>query len=154
VHVSDAPAAVALAPLFSYNARADAVTFSGHTPSGHRAIVPVVEATFEGTRFTASQRGPAVDSIITGSDGTAMINVHMVTRTWDGALVHVAYHGRADWSQGIGSAPVRIFVTFETDDDRYTWLNSTLAVGVGAVVDAHVHYDVFEVTGGRDDEAT
>ena len=39
----------------------------------------------------------------------------------------------------------RTVATFETPDDRYTWLNALLVIGVGARTPKGVSYDFFEL---------
>jgi hypothetical protein len=77
--------------------------------------------------------------------GVATVDVRGVLRTHDDALIYATYGGRIDMSNGPGTAPIYVAPTFETSDERYTWLNRVQAVGVGTLDGEHLHYDWFEV---------
>lgn len=135
-----------LVPFCTYTAKTVRPDFVGATPTGHRMIVGVREARWEGERFKASQRGEtAADWLLTGPDGTAMPDVRMSLRTDDGAFVYVEYQGRADWSGGPGSAPVYTAPRFEVADERYAWMNKVQFVAKGGLTDGEVRYEVFEL---------
>ena len=66
------------------------------------------------------------------SDGTMMPDVHGVICTHDGALVTFSLRGRTVWTE---AGPGRQVLTtlFESDDERYAWLNSAFCVLEGAI---------------------
>lgn len=122
--------------------------FAGQTPYGQRVVVGVRDARITGERFTASQRGEsAADWLIIGPDGTAIPDVRMALRTDDGAFVYMTYHGRGDASGGIGEATMYTAVTFEVEDSRYVWLNTSLFVGKGRIRldEGIVEYELFQL---------
>lgn len=135
-----------LVPFAVYTTRLNKPDLVASTPKGHRVVVGVRDSRWEGERFKASQRGDtAGDWMITGPDGTAMIDVRMTLRTDDGAFVYVEYTGRADWSKGPASGPAYIAPQFETGDERYMWLNKCQFVGKGELKDDFVRYEIFEL---------
>lgn len=137
-----------LVPFCSYSASvSDRADFSGVTPVGRRTVVGVTEGRWEGERFSASQRGgTAADWLVMSAEGVAMPDVRMSLRTDDGAFVYVTYQGRADWSGGVGSGWVYVVPRFQTADERYRWLNTTLFVGKGRLVEGRqARYEIFEV---------
>lgn len=135
-----------LIPFCTYTARIDKPDLVADTPKGHRVIMGIKGARWEGERFNAVQRGDtAGDWLITGPDGTAMVDVRMSLRTDDGAFVYVEYQGRADWSAGPASAPAYSAPRFETGDERYLWMNKLQFVAKGTVDGTTVSYEVFEL---------
>lgn len=113
------------------------------TPRGRRVIGPIVDSSLTGERLTARQVGTsAADWLVLGPDGTTYIDVRIAFKTDDGAYLYMAYRGRADWSQGIMSGPVFSTPVFETQDHRYTWLNSILCVGKGLVFEGGAEYQI------------
>lgn len=135
-----------LVPFCTYTAQTKKPDFVGSTPAGQRMIVGVHSARWEGERFKASQRGETSgDWLLIGPDGTAMPDVRMTLRTDDGAFVYVEYQGRADWSAGVGTAPVYSAPRFEVEDPRYAWMNRAQFVAKGGIDGGEVRYEVFEL---------
>lgn len=113
------------------------------TPRGRRVIGPIVDSELTGDRLTATQVGTsAADWLVMGPDGTTFIDVRIAFKTHDGARLFMAYRGRADWSGGIMSGPVFSTPVFETQDERYAWLNPILCVGKGRVFDGGAEYQI------------
>jgi hypothetical protein len=110
-------------------------------PFGNRVIVGIKSGRWEGERLRADIVGPGADWAMPGPDGAMLLDVRQVIQTDDGAVVYVTYHGRADRSRGTYT----IAPTFETSDERYTWLNAVQAIGKGHLVDGSIVYDIFEV---------
>src|SRR5687767_13452436 len=66
------------------------------------------------------------------SDGAMLPNTHGVIHTKDGALVMFSFSGRTVFNpHGVGGQ--LLTVTFEAEDERYRWLNSTVCVMEGAI---------------------
>ena len=61
--------------------------------------------------------------------------------TDDGAIIYVTYRGRCDRVRGTYT----VAPTFQTADERYTWLNVVQAVGRGRVAAGRLDYEMFEV---------
>ena len=65
--------------------------------------------------------------------------------TDDGALVYVRYEGRADGSGGLAAGPFYGAPLFETSDERYRWLNTTVAIGKAEFRGLDLVYEWYEV---------
>ena len=73
-----------------------------------------------------------------------LLDVRQVIETDDGAIIYVTYRGRCDRSRGTYT----VAPTFETSDERYSWLNAVQAIGKGGYVDGRMTYEMFEVRYG------
>ena len=112
----------------------DRLFFLGETPVGKRIIQEIAGVRFEGERLKANLKGQAAaDWLVIDPTGIAIFDIRLLLETDDGALVYLNYEGKADWSGGMGQAPVYVIAKFETGDDRYRWLNSAPIVGKGVV---------------------
>jgi hypothetical protein len=115
----------------------------GNGPMGTRIIFEVREGTVAGARLRGRVRGTGGADwlVIHGDSGT--IDVRMTLDTDDGAVIFVQYNGKVS----VNTNPIRMRVAprFETGDDRYEWLNSVQAVGVGESDGTHIKYEWFEV---------
>ena len=112
-------------------------------PQGTRMVVGVKGGHFEGDRMTGTVETPGGDWVTRRSDGSIKIDVRLILRTNDGANILVTYTGIALVEEGrlkARSAPL-----FETGDERYAWLNTIQAVGIGEMVGSDVVYDVYEL---------
>ena len=67
--------------------------------------------------------------------------MRLLLETDDGAVILMQYKGILTE----GGARLRTAPLFETGDERYAWLNTAQAVGLGAVGDGNVTYDVYQV---------
>ncbi len=113
------------------------------TTSFHRRVIGgIAQGRWEGERLRGEIIAPGGDWAIPSSDGSIMIlDVRQVVRTDDGALVYVTYQGRCDRGRGTYT----VAPTFETDDDRYAWLNGIQAVGQGRTDGDDIVYEMYEV---------
>jgi hypothetical protein len=113
-------------------------------PAGHRFIAEVAGGTFEGDRLTGTVVPPGGDWVHSRADRTAHLDVRLLLVTDDGASILMTY-------QGIGVPDeervlhLRTAPTFETGDERYAWLNSVQAVGVGTSAGGQVDYEVYRL---------
>jgi hypothetical protein len=101
------------------------------TGRGGRLIGEAGELRWVGDRVKASQIGESSgDWVRLHPDGSVSVDARLVLQTDDGATIAMTYTGKADRPPADGgivySAP-----TFETDDERYAWLNTVQAVGKG-----------------------
>ena len=110
-------------------------------PFGNRVIAGISHGRWEGERLRGSIVGPGGDWAMPGPGGAMLLDVRQVVETDDGAVIYVTYQGRADRTRGTYT----IAPTFETSDERYTWLNAVQAVGKGRFVDGRLVYAVYEV---------
>ena len=129
----------------------------GATPGGTRRVGLVPGGTFEGERLSGTVNDGASDWQTVRPDGCTTLDVRLILKTDDGALIGMSYrglrHGPADaikrMEQGEAVDPAdyyfRTSPTFETAAPKYDWLNRILAVGIGwRRADGPV-YSVFEV---------
>ena len=65
------------------------------------------------------------------SDGSMLPDAHGIIKTADGAIVFFAMQGRTVWVGETGRQ--LLSVTFESQDERYKWLNNTYCVLEGAI---------------------
>jgi uncharacterized protein DUF3237 len=87
------------------------------------------EGTIKGERITGTLRW--VNHPHRRSDGSMLPDAHGIIKTADGAIVHFVMQGRTVW---VGEAGRQLLsVTFESQDERYKWLNNTYCVLEGAI---------------------
>lgn len=130
----------------------------GATPVGTRRVIPVSGGTFEGERLRGTVLpGAGADWQTLATDGTVLLDVRLVLRTDDGALVSYRYRGvraappdvlaRIDRGEDVAASEYYMRTTgmLETAAPAYGWLNRIVVVALGARVPAGPVYDVFEV---------
>lgn len=144
--MSEALLTLGLDQLCRFRADIGPASFDGQTPLGHRMISPMTKVELDDGRLVGSQRGPAAESLIVGSDGTAFVEIHFVVRTIDNAFILVNCDGRADWRQDAGARVCKMTVTFETEFSDLQWLNAALAVGTGVRTESQFEYQIYELT--------
>lgn len=125
-------------------------------PSG-RQIYIVTGGAFEGPRMRGELLPGGGDWLIQRSDGAGELDVRATLRTHDGALIYAHYPGvivlppeaRAALGRGEQVGPDGIYFRttprFETGAAAYAWLNTTVAVGVGAAAPNRVMYRIYAV---------
>lgn len=140
----------------------DEVLDIGQYPGGHRSVYLIKGGQFAGPAI----RGEVIadsggDWVRETADGTLHLDVRLVLRTDDGALIYVTWRGRF-WAEpeqrehaldirkpDIGPQPesfyFRTAVEFEVSDPRYAWLNRTLAVGTSRLADGSAIHRVFSL---------
>ena len=146
------------APLFTLRAKlAEEREEIGRTPRGYRVIVKVREGFFEGPRLRGIVIPGGSDWAVMRPDGVMEVDVRMTLKTDDDALIYMTYTGIvrrgseafAARAQGIVPDPATMYFRtlprFETGHERYAWLNTILAVGVGSLPLDGVDYLVHEI---------
>jgi len=114
----------------------------GTTAFHRRVIGGIAAGRWTGDRLNADIVAPGGDWAIPSSDGSIMLlDVRQTLRTDDGALIYVTYQGRCDR----GRSTYTVAPTFETDDERYAWLNAVQAIGQGRTEGDDIVYEMFEV---------
>ena len=136
---------IELVPLCTIRIELTEPLILGATPAGTRAIAEVGEAVFEGERLRGRVLSPSADWVTVSAELVATVDVRMHLETHDGAHVYISYHGRSDFSRGIGVAPLYVAPLFETGDERYTWLNCIQAIGKGELDGTALAYEISEV---------
>jgi hypothetical protein len=129
----------------------------GSTPVGRRTIAPVTGGTFAGERLNGKVLPGGADWVLFRSDGAMLIDVRLTLETDDGALLYLAYEGRfigepdamMELAQGKALDPdsysLATVARFESGDDRYSWLNTVVAVGTGEQTGFNPKYTIYEI---------
>ena len=153
----DALNSVRTRPLFAMKLDVQKVQIVGATPGPFRRVGVVAGGRFEGERLSGTIIEGGSDWQTVRSDGSTTLDVRLVLRTNDDALVGMTYrglrHGPADVlariDKGENVEPesyyFRISPVFETAAPAYDWLNRVLAVGIGHRFADGPVYSVFEV---------
>jgi hypothetical protein len=131
-------------PLFELTLDVPSITELGETPAGQRRIAVVRGGRFEGERLRGRvEPAPGGDWLLLRRDGVLVLDVRILLRTDDDALIYMAYrglrHGPADvmaqLARGEAVDPARYYFritpVFETAAPGYDWLNRIVAVGTG-----------------------
>jgi hypothetical protein len=149
---------VNLDDLATFEVRLDPVLDLGDSPWGRRRVITVIGGTFEGPRLAGVILPGGADWQLLHPDGMASIDARYTLRTHDGAHLYLTTtgvrHGPPEVLQRLAAGEevdpaayyFRLFCRFETGDERYRWLNRTLAVASGARTATAVHYTAFTVT--------
>jgi hypothetical protein len=130
----------------------------GVGPLGRRAYFEVTEGAATGSRFTAKYFGGGGDWVVMGADGFGRVDVRLQFETLDGALVYMQYAGLLEINPAVLQAMTtgtgtdyedqyfRTSPRLETGDERYAWMNQTLFLARGHVLEGlRVEYEVYRV---------
>ena len=127
------------------------------TPVGTRFTYVVKDGRCEGPKIAGDILPGGGDWMLLGSDRVARLDVRATLRTDDGAHIHLTNTGRVRMSPDVAQRfaagefihhdemYARSSPLFETDDERYRWLNAVHTVAINQVSLAAVHYRVFAV---------
>ncbi len=110
---------------------------------GDRQIYIAKSGVIRGPRINATLLPGGGDWAKRRSDGSTMLDVRGTMKTDDGALIYTWYHGII--APKAGGTYFRTTPYFETNSDKYAWLNHVVAVGVFKPVPGKVAYNVFEI---------
>ena len=117
----------------------------------------VPSGVFEGERLSGLVLDGGSDWQNVRSDGSITLDVRLVLKTADDALISMTYrgirHGASDVIARVEKAePVdpgeyyfRIAPLFETASPQYAWLNNVVAIGIGHRRADGPLYSIFEV---------
>lgn len=129
----------------------------GETRAGRRMVVPVTGGSFEGERLRGTVEPGGSDWITIRTDGAFSLDVRLVLRTDDGALIGQTYrglrHGPAEvlakLARGEAVSPseyyFRATMAFETSSAVYDWINRIVAVATGERLPSGPVYRIFEI---------
>jgi hypothetical protein len=135
-------------PLFVMRLAARAPMVVGATPNSFRRVIAVPAGSFEGERLSGEVLDGGSDWQTIRKDGATTLDVRLVLKTTDDALICMTYrgvrHGPPDVIERIEKGEVvdpasyyfRINPLFETASDKYDRINRVVAVGIG-----HRHAD-------------
>ncbi len=107
-------------------------------PNGTRLVVDASSGTVEGPRLNGTIVGPGGDWVLLGADGAMTLDVRILIKTADGD-VYMTYHGFGV-NGDITTAP-----RFEASGEANSWLNTSVCVAKGELIDGGVKYNVFRV---------
>jgi hypothetical protein len=129
----------------------------GAASGAYRRVGVVPGGTFEGERLSGKVLDGGADWQNVRSDGSVTLDVRLVLKTADDALIGMTYRGlrqgspdvigRVEKGEAVDPADYyfRIAPFFETAAAPYAWLNNVVAIGIGhRGVDGPV-YSIFEV---------
>jgi hypothetical protein len=129
----------------------------GPTPGAIRRVGLVPGGTFAGDRISGTVLEGGNDWQTTRADKATTLNVRLVLKTTDDALIGMTYlgirHGppdiiaRVDKGEAVDPALYYFRTTprFETASEKYDWMNRITAVGLGYRAAKGVIYSVFEI---------
>ena len=130
----------------------------GATPGAYRRVGVVPNGVFKGERLSGQVLDGGVDWQTVRSDCSTTLDVRLVLKTFDDALIGMTYRGirhgapdviaRLERGETVdpGDYYFRVAPLFETAATQYAWLNNVIAIGIGdRRADGHVYYSIFEV---------
>lgn len=129
----------------------------GSGPYGERRIMPVKGGTITGSKLKGEILPFGADWVLVRSDGVCELDIRITIRTDDGELIYMRPRGIFSASPKIWERITKgdevnpseyYFCTtpiFETGSEKYWWVNSIIAVGVGAYVLGQVHYKIYQI---------
>ncbi|MEW9549031.1 DUF3237 domain-containing protein [Nonomuraea sp. NPDC050783] len=147
-----------LEPLATFHVLLDPVLDLGDSQWGQRRVVNITGGTFDGPRLSGVVLPGGADWQIVHADGTISIDTRYTLRTHDGAHLYITTSGVRHGPPGVldrlargeevdpADYYFRLFCRFETGDERYRWLNRTLAVASAARAASAVRYDAYLLT--------
>ncbi len=135
---------------------AESYFFQG-TPHGGRRIDTFKGGRFEGPRVKGAVLPGGSDLLLARADGATQPDVRLWLRTDDEALILITYRGvrhaapevmeriAREEQVDVSEYYLRDTPYFETDSEKYGWLNRIVAVGVGQRVPGAAIYDVHQI---------
>src|SRR5271170_8137483 len=144
-------------PMFVMRLDVRPLLIVGATPGSFRRIGVVPGGSFEGERMSGVVLDGGSDWQTVRGDGATTLNVRLVLKTTDDALICMSYQGirhgppdviaRVDKGDVVDPASYyfRINPLFETAAQQYGWINGVVAVGIGHRRADGPIYSVFEV---------
>jgi hypothetical protein len=156
-NLPDALKTVRTRPLFVMRLDVRKLQIIGATPGSYRRIGVVPGGVFEGERLSGEVLEGGSDWQALRPDGAIALDVRLVLKTKDDALVGMTYRGLRHGPVGVieriergeavdpDSYYFRTNPLFETAAPQYDWINRVIAVGVGHRLAEGPVYSVFEV---------
>jgi hypothetical protein len=144
-------------PLLTMALQVGGMQAIGPAPGGDRRIGVVSGGSFTGERLNGTVLEGGSDWIISRPDGSLLLDVRLVLKTDDGALIGLTYrglrHGPAEIMAKVArgeevdpaSYYFRTAVLFETSATKYDWLNRIIGIGTGRRTATGPVYEVFEL---------
>ena len=125
------------------------------TPVATRLIAVVATGTFTGPRASGAVLPGGGDWLVLGTDNVARLDIRATFQTDDGAYLFLTNTGRVTlhddardrWLAGetLTSEHIDAWTAplFETGDERYAWINSTVNVGLVELSIHHIDYRMY-----------
>jgi Protein of unknown function (DUF3237) len=144
-------------PLFVMRLDVRPLQIIGPTPGAYRRVGAVPGGIFEGERLSGQVLEDGSDWQNVRSDGSTTLDVRLVLKTADDALIGMTYRGirqgapdviaRLEKGEAVDPADYyfRIVPLFETAAPGYAWLNNVVAIGIGHRRADGPIYSIFEV---------
>jgi hypothetical protein len=129
----------------------------GSPPDNYRRIGVIPGGSFEGDRLSGKVLDGGSDWQTIRPDGAVNLNVRLVLRTNDDALVCMTYQGvrygppdviaRIDRGEVVDpeSYYFRVNPLFQTSAPQYDWINHVVAIGIGHRLADGPIYSIFEL---------
>ncbi len=115
----------------------------GELPEGARRIYYMKGGTVEGPRIKATVLPGGGDWFRTRGDGVGLLDVRVVIKTDDDALIYITYRGMVH--QNADGLYFRTTPWFETSSEKYAWLNKVMAIGIGVPSPGKITYKVYAI---------
>jgi Protein of unknown function (DUF3237) len=144
-------------PLFVVHLAVRQTIDVGRTPEANRRLGVVAGGVFHGERLSGVVLEGGNDWQGLRADGVLTLDVRLVLKTNDDALIAMRYHGlrhgpghvlaKIDRGESVDPSTYyfRSVARFETAASKYDWLNRIFAVGLGHRLDDGPTYSLFEV---------
>ena len=144
-------------PLFVMRLDVRPLQIVGAAPGAFRRVGVVPGGAFEGERLSGAVMEGGADWQAVRGDGATTLDVRLVLKTDDEALIGMTYRGlrcgppdimaRMEKGEAVdpGSYYFRMSASFETAAAHYDWLNRIIALGIGHRRADGPVYSVFEV---------
>ena len=84
------------------------------------------------------------DWVLRLSSTTSKLDVRVVLETEDGDLIYTYYEGFIHMNSD-GTYYFRTNPVFQTSSKKYSWLNHTIAIGVGKMIKGGVSYRIYAI---------
>jgi len=144
-------------PLFQLREQVPPLYVVGQTPETFRRIGVITGGSFNGERLSGEVVSGGNDWQSIRSDGCTSLDVRLLLKTTDDALIVMTYqvlrHGPPAVMQALDRGEIvdptsyyfRLCGQFETGAPQYDWLNRIFAIGIGDRPPDGPIYNVFEL---------
>ncbi len=144
-------------PLFVMRLDVRPLQIVGRTPGAYRRIGVVPGGRFEGERLSGEVMEGGADWQEVRDDRSTTLDVRLVLKTTDSALIGITYRGlrsgspeiieRLEKGEAVDPAAYyfRTAAFFETASADHAWINNVVAIGVGHRRSDGPVYSLFEV---------
>ncbi len=150
-----------LVHLFNLKGRVALPIEVGKGLTGTRRIYNLEGGEFEGERLRGKLLPGGGEWFLQGEGTLGQPDVRLLLETDDGVPIYVRYTGLLDFDPAVlaklgegkstefGDTLFLTHVRFECGDERYAWLERTIAVGEGRMHPDCVEYAIYEVAHGE-----